>query len=140
MTLLDEMVTETCAGYGIARTDFRFSRRDVQLFTNWSPSQVAVHLSRLQEMEYLLAHRGRNGQGFVYELLYDGKGKEGERFVIGLADVEAIARERGLPVPTLPASLEPLPPAPTIETFRTFEPTFRVLPGRFRPASGPLPE
>jgi DNA primase catalytic core len=138
--LLDEMVTETCARYGITRTDFRFSRRDVQLFTNWSPSQVAVHLSRLQEMEYLLAHRGRNGQGFVYELLYDGKGKEGERFVIGLADVEAIAKERGLPVPTLPPSLEPLPPAPTIETFRTFEPTFRgasgPLPASFRAASG----
>ena len=138
--LLDEMVTETCTGYGIARADFRFSRRDVQLFTNWSPSQVAVHLSRLQEMEYLLVHRGRNGQGFVYELLYDGKGKEGERFVIGLADVEAIAKERGLPVPTLPASLEPLPPVPTIETFRTFEPTFRgasgPLPASFRAASG----
>ena len=138
--LLDEMVTETCAGYGIARADFRFSRRDVQLFTNWSPSQVAVHLSRLQEMEYLLAHRGRNGQGFVYELLYDGKGKEGERFVIGLADVEAIAKERGLPVPTLPASLEPLPPVPAMQTFRTFEPTFRgasgPLPATFRAASG----
>jgi DNA primase catalytic core len=138
--LLDEMVTETCARHGVARSDFHFSRRDVRLFTNWSPSQIAIHLSRLQEMEYLLVHRGRNGQSFVYELLYDGKGKEGERFVIGLADVEAIARERGLPVPTLPPSLEPLPPVPTNQTFRTFEPTFRgasgPLPATFRAASG----
>lgn len=142
LMLLDRMVRQACEAHGIEWSDFRFSRRDIRAATGWSHSQLAVHLSRLQEMEYLLVHRGRNGQSFVYELLYDGKGKEGERFVIGLCDVEALAEAHGLPVPTLPPSLEPLPPAPTNPTFRSSEPTFRdasgALPATFRPASGSI--
>ena len=32
----------------------------------------------------------RDGRGFVYELLYDGQGKDGRPFVPGLIDVEAL--------------------------------------------------
>ena len=41
-------------------------------------------------MEYLLVHRGGRGQSFVYELLYDGEGKDGEPFVLGLIDVDKL--------------------------------------------------
>jgi hypothetical protein len=51
---------------------------------------LKLHLSRLEEMEYLLPHRGRRGQSFVYELLYDGQGQDGKPFVIGLLDVESL--------------------------------------------------
>ncbi len=43
-------------------------------------------------MEYVLTHRADHGQGFVYELVYDGSGKEGGRFLPGLLDVEALKR------------------------------------------------
>jgi hypothetical protein len=38
----------------------------------------------------VLVHRGSRGQGFVYELLYDGQGQDGEPFVMGLVDVEGL--------------------------------------------------
>jgi len=31
-------------------------------------------------------HRGRNGQRYVYELLYSGEGREGQPFLMGLID------------------------------------------------------
>jgi hypothetical protein len=45
-----------------------------------------VHLGRLVELEYLIVHRGARGQSFVYELVYDGKGRDGAPFVSGLID------------------------------------------------------
>jgi hypothetical protein len=64
--------------------------------TGWSNTQLHVHLARLVELEYLLPHRADHGQGFVYELVYDGGGKDGARFVSGLFDVEKLrAEEQG---------------------------------------------
>jgi len=44
----------------------------------------------LAELEYLCTHRTDHGQGFVYELVYDGEGKDGGRFLPGLLDVEKL--------------------------------------------------
>jgi hypothetical protein len=71
LLLIDEMVTARCHELKIERSDFRFSRRDVRHHTNWSATQVRIHMDRLQEMEYLLAHRGGRGQSFVYELIFE---------------------------------------------------------------------
>ena len=57
------------------RADFRFSRRDVRAYTGWGDTQLKVHLHRLEELEYLLVHRGGRGQSFVYELLFESKGR-----------------------------------------------------------------
>jgi hypothetical protein len=35
-------------------------------------------------------HRGGRGQSFVYELLYDGQGRDGKPFLMGLIDIEAL--------------------------------------------------
>jgi len=43
-------------------------------------------LNRLVALEYVLVHRGRNGQKYVYELLYQGEGFEGQPFLMGLLD------------------------------------------------------
>ena len=59
-------------------------------YTGWSYDQVRVHLERLVEMEYVLVHHGRRGQSFVYELLYDGEGQEGNPFLLGLIDVDRL--------------------------------------------------
>jgi hypothetical protein len=41
----------------------------------------------LEELEYLLVHRGGRGQSFVYELLYDGASADGRRSILhGLID------------------------------------------------------
>jgi DNA primase catalytic core len=88
--LLDTMVREACERQALARATYRFTRRDVRHFTGWSDFQVRTHLDRLISLEYVLVHRGSRGQGFVYELLYDGQGQDGEPFVMGLVDVEAL--------------------------------------------------
>ncbi|MBK8597603.1 MAG: toprim domain-containing protein [Holophagales bacterium] len=83
---LDEMLAGLVERHGVAREDIRFSRRDVRVFTGWGDTQLKVHLARLVELEYLLIHRGGRGQSFVYELVYQGEGKDGSRFLVGLID------------------------------------------------------
>ena len=80
-----------CEQLMIKRHDLRFGRRQVRALTGWGDTQLKVHLSRLAELEYLLVHRVRAGQGFEYELLYDGEGRAGERFVMGLSEAGGCA-------------------------------------------------
>jgi DNA primase catalytic core len=77
-----------CARLALRRADFRFSRRQLRELTGWGDTQLKVHLSRLAELEYVLVHRVKTGQGFEYELLYDGEGAGGDRFLMGLAAPE----------------------------------------------------
>ena len=70
--------------------DFRVSRRQVRELTGWGDTQLKVHLARLDELEYVLAHRVARGQGLEYELVYDGEGDAGGRFLMGLADMAQI--------------------------------------------------
>jgi DNA primase len=70
--LVDELVTAGCEVHGMDRADFRFSRREVRERTGWGNTQLKVHLGRLVEMEFLVVHRGKQGQGFVYELAWAG--------------------------------------------------------------------
>jgi hypothetical protein len=87
LLLIDEMVTAQCQQLKVERADFRFSRRDVRHHTGWSATQVRIHMDRLQEMEYLLAHRGGRGQSFVYELLYERGENPSKPQIPGLINV-----------------------------------------------------
>jgi hypothetical protein len=87
LMMLDEMVTEACAREGIARSDHRFTRRAVRERTGLGNTQLKVHLARLEELEYLLAHASERGRGALYELVYDGQGKDGAPFLAGLIDL-----------------------------------------------------
>lgn len=90
--LVDEMVANTCNRLSINRADCRFSRRDVREFTHWGHTQLKTHLKRLEEMEYLLVHRGGRGQSFVYELWYDPPSNAQNKFLARLSDVDAVKR------------------------------------------------
>jgi len=94
LMLIDEMVTASCQQLSVERSDHRFSRRQVREFTGWGNTQLRLHFSRLEELEYLLVHRGGRGQSFVYELLYDGNGKDGQPFLCGLIEVEKLHETR----------------------------------------------
>lgn len=82
---LDTLVRAACDQLSVARADYRFSRREVREATGLGNTQLKVHLARLVELEYVLVHRGKQGQGYVYELAYDGRGKDGGTFLPGLA-------------------------------------------------------
>ncbi len=84
------MVAARCAERKIDRADVLFRARELREFTGWGNSQLHLHLGRLVELEYVLTHRADHGQGFVYELVYDGGGRSGGRFLSGLLDVEKL--------------------------------------------------
>ena len=114
LTLLHAWVREACEREGHAQTDFHFTRRQAREATGWGDTQLWTHLGRLMELEFLRAHRGKNGQTYVYELLYQGEDAEGHARLLGLIDSASLQ---------VPAKAEP--PISTTATFRGQEPTFR---------------
>jgi len=90
LEMVASMVETQCAAQAITRTDYRFSRREVREHAGWSDFQVKMHMHKLEELEYVLVHRGGRGQSFVYELLYDGAGRDGKPFLMGLIDAHAL--------------------------------------------------
>ncbi|MHB2008012.1 MAG: toprim domain-containing protein [Acidobacteriaceae bacterium] len=91
---VDEMVTAECQRQKMERSDYRFSRRDVRAYTGWGDTQLKVHLHRLEEMEYLLIHRGGRGQSMVYELMFARPSDGGRPVLGGLIDVDALSKHR----------------------------------------------
>lgn len=69
-------------------TDFSFSRRDIREFTGWTNTRLHIHLKELVDFEYIAIETGRNGMPFRYRLAWEGQGKDGRRFVLGLKKVE----------------------------------------------------
>ncbi|MCY2990821.1 MAG: toprim domain-containing protein [Planctomycetota bacterium] len=98
LILLHDMVSQKCHELASERSAYRFTRRDVREAIGWSDYQVRVHLNKLVRLEYVLAHRGSRGQQFVYELLYDGQGREGQPFLLGLIDPARLS-PHGIPQP-----------------------------------------
>lgn len=88
LELLNAYVADECKRQSIQRTAFHFSRRALREAIQWGDTQLKVHLARLVELEYVLAHRA--GASFGYELVYDGEGRDGKPFVPGLLDVEQL--------------------------------------------------
>lgn len=74
LVLVRDFVAQQVQAQGIPRSEVRFSRRDLRDATGWGDTQLKVHLARLAELEYMVVHRASQGQGYVYELLYDGDG------------------------------------------------------------------
>jgi DNA primase catalytic core len=99
LLLVDAMVAAECKRQQIERADFRFSRRDVRAVTGWGDTQLRLHLGRLEELEYLLAHRGGRGQSFVYELAFAIEGDGNRPVMPGLIDIEnlGVAKLGGVP-------------------------------------------
>ncbi|MGH7857289.1 MAG: CHC2 zinc finger domain-containing protein [Candidatus Binatia bacterium] len=90
LVLLDRHVRAECARLQMARSDYRFSRREVRAVTGWGDTQLRLHLFRLESLEYLVAHRGSRGQSYVYELAYEVQEGEETACLAGLIDVERL--------------------------------------------------
>jgi DNA primase len=90
LELVHRMVVDACEKLQMKPSEYRFTQREVREYAGWSAFQVKSHLARLVELEYLLAHRGGRGQQFIYELLYEGQGRDGKPFLMGLLDVEEL--------------------------------------------------
>jgi hypothetical protein len=94
---MDALVVEGCEAQGLDRVDFRFTRRWVRDQTGFGNSQLKVHLARLVDMEYLGLCHSSHAQRHVYEMLWDGEGAAGDRFVPGLLDPENLVYDSNRP-------------------------------------------
>ena len=90
LNLIYEHTQQHCESQEMSQRDYRFSRREIREYTAWGNTQLSIHLKRLEDMEYLIVHRGGRGQTFVYELAYQGKGDDGSPFVMNLLDSELL--------------------------------------------------
>ncbi|MBD3309555.1 toprim domain-containing protein, partial [candidate division KSB3 bacterium] len=98
LLLLDEMVEQIAErlkekndGNAPKRTSISFTRREIREATGWAHTRVHRYLKELIELEYVLIDSGRNGTLCRYRLAYEGQGKKGERFMLGLVDPEDLA-------------------------------------------------
>jgi hypothetical protein len=73
-----------------ARSAVSFTRRDVREFSGWVHARVHRYLRELADLEYLLKDSGRNGMSYRYHLAWDGRGKDGKRFLAGLKGVDCL--------------------------------------------------
>ncbi len=102
LILLDEMVekivkqTKQSADEKIKRTGVGFTRRDIREYTGWSNYRVHTHLKELINFEYVLVDAGRNGTPFRYRLAYEGQGRDGEKFMLGLTGIDDLKKELNL--------------------------------------------
>jgi DNA primase len=88
LMLVDTFVAERAKAQAVKRSEIRFSRRELRESLGWGDTQLKIHLARLAELEYVITRR--NGQHFIYELVYDGQGKDGKPFVPNLIDIERL--------------------------------------------------
>lgn len=80
---------EACPEQG-RRDNFTFTRRDLCEYTGWSYWQIHEHLQQLVAMEYLAVSKGGEKNRCFYELLWEGEGQEGGRFLMGLIDTKVL--------------------------------------------------
>lgn len=101
----------------LRRTSISFSRREIRESSGWTNTRLHTHLKELVDFEYLLIETGRNGMPYRYRLAYEGQGKDGAKFVLGLTDPEELNEPS-----TEAGNLSPTFQAP----FTTLSATFQV--------------
>ena len=93
LTQIDQYVQGECERLSVERSQCRFSRRMLREAIAWGDTQLRVHLERLLELEYLLAHREGPGGKYVYELVYTvvaEQAGEHRAHLAGLMDVSQL--------------------------------------------------
>jgi len=93
LLLTEKMVAEWAKTQNTEPHCIEFTRRQLREYTRWSDYQVRTHIAQLVELEYLVPCGGRQGTEYRYRLYWDGQGKAGERFMLGLKPVEQIRKE-----------------------------------------------
>jgi len=88
LEMIDALVQTACKAERLAQPDYRFSRKQLRDAIGWGDTQLKIHLARLVELEYLVAHNSGKGKTYHYELLYAGEGKDGDHFLMNLISIE----------------------------------------------------
>jgi hypothetical protein len=102
LVLIDDHVRCRARDELTERSLIRFTQRELREAFGWGDFQLRRHLSRLVELEYVLSYRTGTKNQRQYELLYDGQGQNGERFVLGLTDVARLKSNDLTPLKSQP--------------------------------------
>jgi hypothetical protein len=120
----------------------RLTRRQIREHTGLGNSRLGIHLDRLVDLEYLLAHPA-GGRRVLYELRWHGEGEDGSRFILALTD-PATLQPPAPPAnpeipPTNPEMSAPAPAFPItgLESVRPPEADVRTPEADVRPIYAP---
>ena len=94
-----EMVAKACR-----QAEARFTRKGLREVSGWGDTQLKIHLARLVELEHLKTHR--EGQGYRYELVFDGDAVRGVH-LSGLIDVVSLKVKHYATLKVAPESAPP---------------------------------
>lgn len=84
LSALDAWIGEQATVQSIDRGGVRFTRRTVRASLGLSDTQLRVHLDRLVQLDYVLAHAGKQGQLYAYSLRFDGDADTAESQLAGI--------------------------------------------------------
>ena len=68
----------------VFKRDLTFTRRELREFSGWTNTRLHKHIKELVNLEYVLMESGRSNSLQIYKFVYDGGGKDGEKFIPGL--------------------------------------------------------
>ena len=94
LMLLDDLITKRAKQEKTHRQEIRFTQRELRETLGWGDFQLRRHLKRLVELEYVLRHHAGKRNQREYELIYQGEGKDGDPFVLGLIDAKKLRKPR----------------------------------------------
>jgi DNA-binding transcriptional ArsR family regulator len=84
------MVSDLATKAELQASEVRFTAKQAREHCGLSYEQTRFHLERLEKLEYVIIHRASQGNRYSYELLYDGRGKDGHKFMVGLLNLEQL--------------------------------------------------
>lgn len=87
LVLIDDHVNRRSKDEKKPRSLIRFTQRELRETFAWGDYQLRRHLARLVELEYVLSYRTGAKNQRQYQVLYDGQGRDGEKFLLGLVDI-----------------------------------------------------
>ena len=90
LVALYDWVRETAKGQKVDPDEVTFTRRQARESLGWAATQLNYHLEQLCRYEYAVRCGGGNGKLIRYGLLYDGRGREGQRSLVGLVDAGSL--------------------------------------------------
>jgi DNA primase len=134
---IHDMVEELSKAKGISKREVSFSRKEIRERTCMSDTRLRVHLKRLEELEYILARSGKQGQVVEYELHWERE--EEKEDIDGLNLNVAVGEEMERLLQFLSKTLETskLAPVPTTNSskFAYQRADFAPLKSNFVPPS-----
>lgn len=106
LKLIDGHVATEAERQAIRRADVRFTRRALREAIAWGDTQLRLHLDRLVDLEYVLAHREGAGGKFVYELAYE-VADDARAQVAGLIEIAALKALAAMPTTAKSRGVDP---------------------------------